>query len=614
MLTELNTLAQSLAQTWLAFSVVLAVQIGLVLLLRKPVRARLGAVACYRLWLLPLLCLPFYLAGPALMQQLASLNAFVAQPDTQTVSNLQQFIDFELLPFDINAEFAGLSAGGDPVVNGWLVLLLVWGMGTLALLAWQGRRWLDFSRQVAALAAPLPEPERKRCGAAVHFSSDVPVLSLRGMGGAALFGVFKPVLLLSESFCQRYDNNQRHIILAHEAVHLRRGDNAWNLGAMLLMALFWTNPLVLLAWRHYRLDQELACDALALTRCNSEQQKRYARTLLDSLRSLSSHTAQPGLTAWDDLGDIKERSLMIKHHLRTATRPVVVLFSLLALTVLGASLTVTFAELVSPAAEAAEPAQQSRAVQREIQQAPRPVTQEDPDVSEQQTGRILSRAIEFLNTDRFAEARATLDELRLESLSPFERSRFHQLMFNIEMNVEDYPAARAQLQLALDSGGLNAQEDSQLRYQMAQLYVQEEKYADAADALEAWIAAEETPNPAAYYLLAASYYYQEMFDEALPNAQMSVDLAGDAPQEGWLSMLASLLIQKADYVAATPVIQRMVNMFPDKDTYWAQLSGLYLQQEQYVLAETIVAQMVERFPDKEAYQKQLEDLKALNAQ
>lgn len=198
-----------------------------------------------------------------------------------------------------------------------------------------------------------------------------------------------------------------------------------------------------------------------------------------------------------------------------------------------------------------------------------------------QTGRILSEAIELLNMDQFDQARARLADLRVDRLSPFEKSRLHQLLFNLEMNDEDYPGAREQLQLAIDSGGLNPQEMSQMRYQMAQLFVQEEKYAEAAEALEAWIASEAMPNSAAYYLLAASYYYQELFDRALPNAQKAVDLAGERPQEGWLSMLASLLIQKEDYVAAIPVLERMVNLYPDKKTYWQQLSGLHLQQEDY---------------------------------
>jgi TonB family protein len=728
MINELNSLAQTLTQTaqtltqnWLAFSVVLAVQIALVLLLRKPVRAWLGAVACYRLWLLPLLCLPFYLAGPTLMQKLATMDSVTAQADSQTVSDLQLFIDFELLPFDVGATGTQLSASGNPAVNGWLVLALVWGIGTLALLAWQGRRWLDFSRQVQMLASPLDGVERKHYGVAAHFSSRVLALSLQGLGGAALFGIFKPALLLPDSFCRRYDGNQRHIILAHEAVHLRRRDNGWNVCAMLLMALFWTNPLVLLAWRYFRLDQELSCDALALTRCTPEQRQRYARTLLDSLGSSSTHTTHPLLSAWDNLGDIKERSLMVKQHLHTATRPVAMLSTHFALTMLGAALTVTFAELVSPVAQAAEPTPPTPLTQevRQVAQAPRPVSQETataaqvpapatqqapqatqtltptPGVQEtrqvaleaeqiaqdarqvaleaeqvaqesrqvalevrqvaqaseqvaqevrqvaqaseqvaqevrqaaqeaqqvaqesrqvaleaqrvaqraqqvtqqpqrtselipgesrerppedeptqgastvdEQTSLILSEAIEFLNAGKFAESRESVERLRLDRLSPFERNRVHQLLFNLEMNDEDFPGAREQLQLAIDSGGLNEREMSMLGYQLAQLYVQEKKYAEAAAALEAWIAAEPMPNAAAYYLLGVSRYYLNQIDQALPNAEKAVVLGKSANMhvEAHYALLAALYDKAGQSAAAESVKAGMAELFSTQET------------------------------------------------
>jgi len=48
-------------QTLVMLSLVLSAQIVLVLLLRKPVRRYLGAIACYRLWLVALLWLPGYL-------------------------------------------------------------------------------------------------------------------------------------------------------------------------------------------------------------------------------------------------------------------------------------------------------------------------------------------------------------------------------------------------------------------------------------------------------------------------------------------------------------------------------------------------------------------------
>jgi tetratricopeptide (TPR) repeat protein len=134
------------------------------------------------------------------------------------------------------------------------------------------------------------------------------------------------------------------------------------------------------------------------------------------------------------------------------------------------------------------------------------------------------------------------------------------------------------MEAAINSGGLNDQEISQGRYQLAQLYMQEEQWAEGAKALEDWLKTAATPNGGVYYLLAAAYYNLDNFDAALPHARKAVDMT-ETPQEGWLQMLSALLLQKEQYKDALPVIQRQVNMFPTKKVYWTQLSSVHAQLE-----------------------------------
>ena len=197
---------------------------------------------------------------------------------------------------------------------------------------------------------------------------------------------------------------------------------------------------------------------------------------------------------------------------------------------------------------------------------------------DQRTGEILTKAIEFLNNDQNDQARTTLAELNLERLSPYERSRVEQMFFSLDVQEENYAGARQHMEAAIASGGLNDQEVSQGRYQLAQLWMQEEKWAEGAKALEDWLQTATNPNGGVYYLLAAAYYNLDNFDAALPHARKAVDMT-DTPQEGWLQMLSALLLQKEQYKDALPVIQRQVNMFPAKKVYWMQLSSVYAQLE-----------------------------------
>jgi tetratricopeptide (TPR) repeat protein len=208
---------------------------------------------------------------------------------------------------------------------------------------------------------------------------------------------------------------------------------------------------------------------------------------------------------------------------------------------------------------------------------------------DQRTGEIMTKAIEFLNNDKNAEARATLAELKLDKLSPYERSRVEQMFFSLDVGEEKYASARSHMEAAIASGGMNEVEVSTGSYQLAQLWMQEEKWKEGAAALEAWVKTATNPNGGVYYLLAAAYYNLDDFDAALPNARKAVDSV-ETPQESWLQMLSALLLQKEAYKEALPVIQRQLNLFPTKKVYWMQLSSVHATLEDYKNA-LIVMQM-----------------------
>jgi len=206
------------------------------------------------------------------------------------------------------------------------------------------------------------------------------------------------------------------------------------------------------------------------------------------------------------------------------------------------------------------------------------------------TGKALNTAIEALTAEKYAEAQAAIATLKLDKLSPYERGKVEQILFNISYAQEKYDEARGHLQKAIDSGGLNEQEVSTAKYQGAQLYLTQEKWKEGAAALEEWFKTgnnQQTANSAAYYLLAVAYYQMENFNKALPPAQKAVELM-EKPQEGWISMLLALYLQKDNYKDAIPLLQRLINFVPDKKTYWMQLSAVYGQMEDYQNALAIM--------------------------
>jgi beta-lactamase regulating signal transducer with metallopeptidase domain len=104
-------------------------------------------------------------------------------------------------------------------------------------------------------------------------------LARRGLAGPAVAGFFAPRIIMPADAATRYSAEERVLIRAHERTHIDRGDPRINGLIALAQCLSWFNPLVHLAAREARLDQELACDAAVLAH-RSGQKRRYAETLL----------------------------------------------------------------------------------------------------------------------------------------------------------------------------------------------------------------------------------------------------------------------------------------------------------------------------------------------
>ena len=94
-------------------------------------------------------------------------------------------------------------------------------------------------------------------------------------------GLFRPKIILPAG-AERWADERRHVVLAHEIAHIRRGDWAVQLAAETLRAIYWFNPLVWIACRRLRHESEYACDDAVLD--SGIGAADYASHLLDVAR------------------------------------------------------------------------------------------------------------------------------------------------------------------------------------------------------------------------------------------------------------------------------------------------------------------------------------------
>lgn len=238
-----------------------------VLILRRPIRSLFGARAAYALWLLV----------PAAMLAVALPGRIETTP----------------VPIHAGGEIAapasgagstpGLAApgrlGGPPdLQEPSRPAIVVWASGVWALGALVAGV-IVLWRQHRFVSALGPLRRETLAGGQVFHSerSDV---------GPVLVGALRPRIVLPGDFTRRFTAEEQAVVVAHERAHLTGGDAQINLMTTMAQVLFWFHPLVHVASRLIRMDQELACDESVVIRSPGAR-RLYAEALL------KAHLASP---------------------------------------------------------------------------------------------------------------------------------------------------------------------------------------------------------------------------------------------------------------------------------------------------------------------------------
>lgn len=101
--------------------------------------------------------------------------------------------------------------------------------------------------------------------------------------GPAVFGWFRPTVVLPEVIIAGCPRQRLTAIVAHELVHVRRGDLSIGLWQLATQAAWWFHPLVWWANREMARERERSCDEEVLAALGGDPAD-YAQSLLDVLK------------------------------------------------------------------------------------------------------------------------------------------------------------------------------------------------------------------------------------------------------------------------------------------------------------------------------------------
>ena len=249
----LKLLNLSISASWLVL-VVLALRL---VLKRAPkwVNVLLWGMVALRLML------PFSIESAlSLIPSAETLSPEVVRFDpAPTITSGVEFIDNAVNP-SLSESFAAAPLASVNPLYVWTYLAgWVWLIGLAAMLAYALVSYLRLRRRVRA-SIPLREN--------IYVCDEVP--------SPFILGIVHPRIYLPSAL----DETQRGSVLSHERAHLARRDHWWKPLGYALLAVYWFNPLLWLAYTLLCRDIELACDERVLRGMDAGQVKDYSSALL----------------------------------------------------------------------------------------------------------------------------------------------------------------------------------------------------------------------------------------------------------------------------------------------------------------------------------------------
>lgn len=193
-------------------------------------------------------------------------------------------------------DVASVAAAPRGPWQGWpRALAAVWLVGTLALMLrilWATGRVMRILRRLDRVDhQPVLDLLRDTANE-LRVRRLPTLLTGDGLFSPALVGFLRPRLLVPRELLTQFNPGELRLVFLHELAHMKRRDVAVNWIASLLTAIHWPNPVVWLAAWRLRVERELACDELVLSRTTTDADRRaYGHTIVKLLETFARHGA-----------------------------------------------------------------------------------------------------------------------------------------------------------------------------------------------------------------------------------------------------------------------------------------------------------------------------------
>jgi len=187
----------------------------------------------------------------------------------------------------------------------------------------------------------------------------------------------------------------------------------------------------------------------------------------------------------------------------------------------------------------------------------------------------LNGAHQAISKAQYDQALDLMNKMKGRSrLNDHERALMWQTFGYIHSAKEQFSKAIQAFEKCLSMNAMHEQAAIDTQYNLGQLYMANEQFAEGARVLSDWIKKVDKPSAQAKYLLAMALTQTKNHRRALHWATQAV-AAKKPPPESWLQLLLSLHYELDQKAEMANVLERLIRRSPEKKSYWMQLYAVY---------------------------------------
>jgi len=228
----------------------------------------------------------------------------------------------------------------------------------------------------------------------------------------------------------------------------------------------------------------------------------------------------------------------------------------------------------------------------------------------ERTGKKVAKAFELYNNDQIGEAIALLEEL--DPSNDFDKATVNRYLGNLYAQKEEYSKAVGFIVKALEPDVLNFKDQGDLYKLLGDLYMGQQKYADALKTYNDWMDFTGEQDGKVYARIAQANWELKQYSKVLEPADKAIALEKE-PSKSFYMLKIGAYFELKQFKNAVKVAETLVKLFPEDGKNWTQLGSFYMQTEDFAKGQTVMEVAYDKgYFDKENHYKILSSYYSLN--